>query len=102
MLKVMDFYLLLKIWAKILCVNIIKNFLMMLKNQLPTSLKLLQKKQFKKTAEAIGIFKVNKIPDKITSKLKNLESKKLSIEILTERYISPEKGQSNINEHMLI
>ena len=102
MLKVMDFYLLLEIWAKILFVNIIKNFLMMLKNQLPTSLKLLQKKQFKKTAEAIGIFKVNKIPDKITSKLKNSESKKLSIEILTERYISPEKGHSNINERMLI
>ena len=47
-------------------VNKVKNFLIMLKNLLHMHLKLLQKEQFKKTAEATGDLVPNKIANKIT------------------------------------
>ena len=47
-------------------VNKVKNFLIMLKNLLQMHLKLLQKEQFKKTAEATGDLVRNKIANKIT------------------------------------
>ena len=51
--KVMDFYRLLKIWVKIYGINIVKNFLIVLKNL--QRMQLLQKEQFKKQQKQLVI-----------------------------------------------
>ena len=65
-------------------------------------LKLLQKGQFKKAAEATGDLIGNKIADKITKVLKTLQQNNSETvanehnhEIPKERYISPEKKTKN-------
>ena len=64
--------------------------------------KLLQREQFKKTAEASGGLIGNKIADKITKTSKtlqnNLDEAKNETEILKKRCISPEKRQKTIVE----
>ena len=66
MWKDMDFYLLLKTWLKVEVINMVKNFLIMLRN-LTDALKTASKRAIQKTAEATGDLIGNKIADKITS-----------------------------------
>ena len=71
----------------------------MLNNLQQRHLKLIQKGQLEKTAEATGDLIRNKIADKITivSKISpQNNSKKNKEEILRERYISPEKREEMI------
>ena len=71
-------------------------------------LNLLQKKQLKKTAEAIGDLLGNKIANRITKVLKtsSLDNEEENIghnkEIHREGYISPEKRRQIINDLRLI
>ena len=84
----------------------VKNFLIVLKNQQQTQWTLHQKEHFKKTAEATGDLIGNKIVDKITSVSKkpakelpkNDKTKEEDTEITThkKRYISPEERQQII------
>ena len=62
MWKGMDFYILLKTWVKVEVINMVKNFLILLKG-----LKIALKRAIQKTAEATGDLIGNKIADKITS-----------------------------------
>ena len=74
--------------------------------------KLLQKQQFKKTAEATGDLIGNKIADKITSVSKKKSTKELpnndgaeeDVEITTykKRYLSPEERQQVFDELRLV
>ena len=71
----------------------------MLNNLQQRHLKLIQKGQLEKTAEATGDLIRNKIADKITivSKISpQNNSEKNKEEILRERYISPEKREEMI------
>ena len=68
-------------------------------------LKLLQREQFKKTAEGTGDLIGNEITDKITkvSKISPKNNSEINEEeILRERYISPEKRLKTINDLRLI
>ena len=68
-------------------------------------LKLLQREQFKKTAEGTGDLTGNEITDKITkvSKISPKNNSEINEEeILRERYISPEKRLKTINDLRLI
>ena len=103
----MDFYILLKTWVKVEVINMVKNFLILLKG-----LKIALKRAIQKTAEATGDLIGNKIADKITSVLKkpakelhnNDETKEEDVEITThkKRYISPEERQQIIDELRLV
>ena len=63
----MDFYLLLKTWAKALVINTVKNFLIQLKKSTTDAIKIASKRAVQKTAEATGDLIGNKIADKIVS-----------------------------------
>ena len=63
----MDFYLLLKTWAKVLVINTVKNFLIQLKKSTTDAIKTASKRVVQKTAEATGDLIDNKIADKIVS-----------------------------------
>ena len=68
-------------------------------------LKVLQKEQFKKTAEATGDLIGNKIADKITRVSKTLPQNNSGTnkeQILRERYLSPEQRQEIIDHLRLI
>ena len=72
-------------------------------------LKLLQKEQFKKKAEAAGDFIGNNISDKMTKVSKSLQQNNLETltnkhdeEIRKERYIPPEERQEVIDDLRLI
>ena len=104
----MDFYILLKTWVKVEVINMVKNFLILLKG-----LKIALKRAIQKTAEATGDLIGNKIADKITSVSKkkstkelhnNDETKEEDVEITThkKRYISPEERQQIIDELRLV
>ena len=71
----------------------------MVNNLQQRQLKLIQKEQLEKTAEATGDLIRNKIADKITRASKispQNNSEKNKEEILRERYISPEKREEMI------
>ena len=68
-------------------------------------LKVLQKEQFKKTAEATGDLIGNKIADKITRASKTLPQNNSGTneeQILRERYLSPEQRQEIVDHLRLI
>ena len=68
-------------------------------------LKVLQKEQFKKTAEATGDLIGNKIADKITRVSKTLPQNNSGTnkeQILRERYLSPEQRQEIVDHLRLI
>ena len=68
-------------------------------------LKVLQKEQFKKTAEATGDLIGNKIADKITRVSKTLPQNNSGTneeQILRERYLSPEQRQEIVDHVRLI
>ena len=118
----MDFYHLLKILIKIQvellkvwAVNIVRNFLIVLKKSTKNAIKTTWKRAIQKTAEATGDLIGNKIADKITSvstelhpkspnelRLKELHTQindaNSEIEVPKERYISPGKRQQIIDE----
>ena len=75
-------------------------------NNLPQMyLKVLQKEQFKKTAEATGDLIGNKIADKITRVSKTLPQNNSGTneeQILRERYLSPEQRQEIVDHLRLI
>ena len=77
----------------------------MLNNLLQMYLKVLQKEQFKKTAEATGDLIGNKIADKITRVSKTLPQNNSGTneeQILRERYLSPEQRQEIVDHLRLI
>ena len=77
----------------------------MLNNLLQMYLKVLQKEQFKKTAEATGDLIGNKIADKITRVSKTLPQNNSGTneeQILRERYLSPEQRQDIVDHLRLI
>ena len=77
----------------------------MLNNLLQIYLKVLQKEQFKKTAEATGDLIGNKIADKITRVSKTLPQNNSGTneeQILRERYLSPEQRQEIVDHLRLI
>ena len=68
-------------------------------------LKVLQKEQFKKTAEATGDLIGNKIADKITRVSKTLPQNNSGTneeQILRERHLSPEQRQEIVDHLRLI
>ena len=109
----MGFCLLLKIWVEIpvkvivkaWAVNTVRNFLIVLKNLQQMHLKLLQKEQFKKTAEATGDIIGNKNADRITKVSKTSphnNSETNEVETLRERYTSLKQRGSKIGDLRLI
>ena len=68
----MDFCLLLKIWVKVQVINMVKNFLTVLKISTTDAIKTASKRAIQKTAEATGDLIDNKIADKIMSVSKKI------------------------------
>ena len=75
-------------------VNTVKIFLNMLKNLQQMRLKLLQKEQFKKTAESTGDLIGNNISNKITKAQKN--SQRNNSETVTIEHDQEKRKQRNI------
>ena len=73
----MDFCPLLKTWVKVSVINMLKNFLIVLKKSTTDAIKTASKRAIQKTAEATGDLIVNKIAHKITSVSKKKLDKEL-------------------------
>ena len=75
----------------------------MLRNLLTDAIKAASKRTIQKAAKATGDLIGNNIADKITKASKNnSKTDKNELEILKERYISPEKRQQIIDELKLV
>ena len=97
---------------KISAVNMVKNFLIVLKKSITVAIKTTSKSTIQKRAIATGDLTGNNIADKITSFSKKSSKNHIprvlhsqnedELEVLKERYISPEKGQHIIDELRLV
>ena len=94
-----------KMQVKMQAVNTAKNFLFMLNNLPHIHLKLLQRGQFKKTAEPISDLVSNEIADRIRKVSKTSQQSNLEIvtnehdkEVSKQRYISSEEKLKIIDD----
>ena len=106
----MDFCFLLKTWVKVSVINMVINFVIVLKTSTTDAIKTASKGAIQKRAKATGDLIGNKIVDKITSISKkpscnnnNNNNNNEDVEIIAhkKRNISPEERQQIIDELML-